>query len=109
MLNVFLFNMEDEREGHTDQTMKVLVFHNPTAVDDPVDMSVVMQGIQVLKRRGNKTKVCLLLIGLIYGLNLECPKKLKYTLKYFRNFFLKLDGAKLLQEGLNSLESKLMQ
>ena len=66
MLNVFLFNMEDERGGHTDQTMKVLVIHNPTAVDDPIDVSVVMQGIRVLKSCGNKTKVCLLLIGLMY-------------------------------------------
>ena len=63
MLFVFLCNKEDKREGHMDQTVKVLVIHNPTAVDDPIDVSVVMQGIRVLKRCGNKTKVCLMLIG----------------------------------------------
>lgn len=32
---VFLFNKEDECERHSDQTMKVLVIHNPTTKDNP--------------------------------------------------------------------------
>lgn len=102
-----LFNMEDEREGHTDQTMKVLVIHNPTAEEDPADVSIVIEGNKVLNACGNRTKACVLLMGLIYALNLEYPKKLKYTFEVFQKLFLELDGAKLLKK-VQSLKSKLM-
>ena len=48
MLLVSIFNMEDEHEGHTDQTINVLVIHIPTAKDDPVGVSVLIDGIQIL-------------------------------------------------------------
>ena len=67
--------------------MKVLVTHNPTAEKDPADVSIVIEGNQVLNTRENRTKACVSLMGLIQALNLEYPKKLKYTFEYFRNFF----------------------
>jgi len=100
--------MEDEREGHTDQTMKVLVIHNPTAEEDPADVSIVIEGNQVLNACGNRTKACMLLMGLIYALNLEYPKKLKYTFEVFQKPFLELDGEKLLKK-VQSFKSKLME
>ncbi|XP_046706194.1 uncharacterized protein LOC124386405 [Silurus meridionalis] len=70
-------NMKNDQEGQTEQTMKVLLIHNPMAEDDPVDVSIVIEGIQLISGCGYKTKACMLLIGLIYALNLEYPKKLK--------------------------------
>ena len=83
MLFVFLGNKEDKHEGHMDQTVKVLVIHNPTAVD----VSVVIEGIQVLNGCGNKTKAYLLVIGLIYDLNLAYIKMLKYTCAIFQKLY----------------------
>ncbi|KAK5602343.1 hypothetical protein CRENBAI_013347 [Crenichthys baileyi] len=59
-----------EHEDHTDQTMKVLVIHNPLAEEDPAKVSVVIEGNKVLNGCGKRTKACRLLMGLIYGLNL---------------------------------------
>ncbi|KAK3525684.1 hypothetical protein QTP70_004904 [Hemibagrus guttatus] len=50
--------------------MKVLVIHNSMAEDDLVDMTIVIEGIQVISGCGYKTKACML-IGLINALNLE--------------------------------------
>lgn len=100
--------MEDECEDHTDQTMKVIVIHNVMAEEDPAEVSLVIEGNQVLTGCGNRTKACMLLMGLIYALNLEYPKTLKNTFEVFQKLFLELDGAKLLKK-VHSLKSKLME
>ncbi|KAI5109064.1 hypothetical protein C0J45_0461, partial [Silurus meridionalis] len=100
--------MKNDQEGQTEQTMKVLLIHNPMAEDDPVDISIVIEGIQVISGCGYKTKACMLLIGLIYGLNLEYPKKLKNTFEVFQKLILELDGGKCLKK-VHSLKIKLME
>ncbi|MEQ2314010.1 hypothetical protein AMECASPLE_007698 [Ameca splendens] len=89
---------QDEHEDDTDQTIKVLVIHNPIAEEDPTDVSVVIEGNRVLNGCGNQTKACMLLMGLIYALNLEYPKMLKNTFVVFQKIFLELDTAKLLEK-----------
>lgn len=42
--------MEDKREGHTDQTMKVLVIHNPTVEEDPAKVSIVIERVWKLNQ-----------------------------------------------------------
>ncbi|KAL1274550.1 hypothetical protein QQF64_027364 [Cirrhinus molitorella] len=88
--------------------MKLVVIHNPTVEEDPADVCVVTEGTKVLNCCGNRTTACILLMGLIYALNLEYPKILKYTFKVFQKCFLKLDGAKLLKK-VQSLKPKLME
>uniref|UniRef100_A0A1A8AX33 Uncharacterized protein n=1 Tax=Nothobranchius furzeri TaxID=105023 RepID=A0A1A8AX33_NOTFU len=70
--------------------MKVIVMHNAMAEEDPSHVSIVMEG--------NRTKACVLLMGLIYALNLEYPKQLKNTFEAFQKNFLELDGTKLLKK-----------
>ncbi|KAI9545413.1 hypothetical protein NQZ68_036884 [Dissostichus eleginoides] len=98
---------EDEHENVMDQTMKVLVTHDARD-GGPADVSIVIEGDRVLTSCGNETKACALLMGFIYALNLEYPKKLKYTFEVFQKLFLELDGAKLLKK-IQSLKCKLME
>ncbi|KAI5608180.1 hypothetical protein C0J50_12301, partial [Silurus asotus] len=99
---------ENDEEGQAEQTMRVLLIHNPMADDDPVDVSIVIEGIQVISRCEYKTKACMLLMGLIYALNLEYPKKLKNTFEVFQKLFLELDGGKCLKK-VHSLKIELME
>jgi len=99
--------MEDEHENVMDQTMKVLVIHDARD-GGPADVSIVIEGDRVLTLCGNQTKACALLMGFIYALNLEYPKKLRYTFEVFQKLFLELDGAKLLKK-VQSLKCKLME
>lgn len=100
--------MEDDYGNHSDQTMKVIVIHNVMAEEDPAEVSIVIEANQVLTGCGNRTKACMLLMGLIYALNLEYPMTLKNTFKVFQKFFLELDGAKLLKK-VHNLKRKLME
>lgn len=97
--------MEDEYGDHSDQTMKVVVIHNLMAEEDLVEVSVGIVGNQVLSECENRTKECILLIGLI---NLEYPMTQKNTFEVFQKLLLELDGAKLLKK-VHSLKSKLME
>lgn len=91
-----------------DQAMKVLVVHNPMADHNPAEVRIVIEGNQVLSRCGNRTRACMLLMGLIYALNLEYPKMLKNTFEVFQKLLLELDGAKILKK-VQTLKNKLME
>ncbi|KAK2849801.1 hypothetical protein Q7C36_008584 [Tachysurus vachellii] len=68
------------------------MIHNPMAEDNPLDVTIVIEGIQMISVCVYKTKVCMLLMGLMYALNLEYHKKLKNTFEVFQNLLLDLDG-----------------
>ncbi|XP_073788000.1 uncharacterized protein [Danio rerio] len=101
-----LFHEWQECEEYTDKTMKVIVKHNVMAEED--DLSIVIEGNQVMEGCGSRTKACILLMGLIYAINIEYPKELKNTFEAFQKLFLEIDGAKLLKK-VHSLKNKLMQ
>lgn len=85
------FNIEDKHEGFMDQTMKVLLMHNPMAEEHPSDVFIVMEGHKVWNGCGSRTTAYIMLMKLMYALSLECPKKLKYTFEMFQKLFLELD------------------
>ncbi|XP_051283240.1 uncharacterized protein LOC127378444 isoform X4 [Dicentrarchus labrax] len=103
-----LDTVNEDCEDYTNQTIKVIVIHDVMAEEDPAEVAIVFEGHQVLTGCGNRTKACVLLMGLIYALNLEYPKTLKNTLEVFQKLFLELDGTKLLKK-VHSLKSKLME
>lgn len=87
--------------------MKLLVIRSSPAVEDQDDVVIVIEGIKVLNGCGNRTKACVLLMGLIYALNLEYPKKLKYTFEVFQKIILELDKTKF-RKKVSTLRSKLL-
>lgn len=104
----FVFDKADTNEGDLDQTMKVLVVQRPTDEEESGDLSIVIEGNQVLKSCRSRTHACILLMGFIYALNLEYPKKLTYTFEVFQKLFLELDCAKLLKK-IQTLKVKLLE
>ena len=70
MLLCFSFIKENDQSCQS-QTMKILLVYSQDDPVDPVDVALVIDGAEVLTKCENKTKACLLLMGLICALNLQ--------------------------------------
>ncbi|KAE8281684.1 hypothetical protein D5F01_LYC20683 [Larimichthys crocea] len=87
-------SQQDNRSDVTEHTVKVLVIHGAVG-EDPVDASIILEGVEILSGCRNTANACVLLMGLIYALNLAYPTTLRYTFEAFQKLFLELDGIKL--------------
>ncbi|KAA0723563.1 hypothetical protein E1301_Tti003322 [Triplophysa tibetana] len=67
-----------------------------------------MEGSKVLSGCGNRTTACILLMGMIYALNIEYPRNLKYSFDVFQKLFLELDGANPLKK-VQTLKRKIRE
>jgi len=63
--------------------------------DDPEDIGVLIEGVEVFSGLGDTAIACALLFGLIYSLNLSYPPELKCTFEVLQQILLKLDGQRL--------------
>lgn len=86
--------------------MKIVIVRAPYA-EDHVDVSIVLDGKEIVTGCGNTAKACTLLMGLIYNLNLAYPPKLRYTFEVFQKLFLELDAMKL-SPKVQTLKVKLL-
>ncbi|XP_056594794.1 uncharacterized protein LOC130426631 [Triplophysa dalaica] len=75
--------------------------------DHQEDISIILEGVQVMTGLGNMARACAVLLGLTYALNLTYPKKLKNTFEAFQKLLLELDVCKL-SGKLLSLKNKLL-
>lgn len=77
--------------------MGVYIIQNEGAEpgDDPEDIGVLIEGVEVLCNLGDTAIACALLFGLIYCLNLRYPPELKCTFEVLQKILLKLDGQRL--------------
>lgn len=96
-------------EDCSNHMMKITVIHPNVAQEnqDPLYMSVIIEGTEVLEDCGSVTNACLLLMGVIYAVNLSYPLKLKYTFEVFQKLFLELDILKM-SAKVQSLHKKLL-
>ncbi|XP_061838112.2 uncharacterized protein [Nerophis lumbriciformis] len=85
--------LEDSRSDVSNHILKILVVHG--ADEDPVDVSILVEGHEILPGCNSTAKACSLLMGLIYALNLAYPLTLRYTFEVFQKLMLELDGFKL--------------
>ncbi|XDV12036.1 hypothetical protein PO909_000791 [Leuciscus waleckii] len=65
------------------------------ATDDPEDVGIVLEGVEVLSGLGNVAMATAMLLGLIYSLNLTYPKELRYTFEVLLKVILELDSNNL--------------
>ncbi|MED6283163.1 hypothetical protein CHARACLAT_005957 [Characodon lateralis] len=67
-------------------------------------VGIAIEGTEVLFGVPNVTLTCAYLMGLIYGLELNYPKKLKYTSEVFQKIFLEQeDGNKTMSSKVHDL------
>ncbi|KAM7370536.1 hypothetical protein PAMP_010072 [Pampus punctatissimus] len=97
--------LEDSRSDVSNCILKILVVHGTD--EDPVDVSILVEGHEILPGCNSTAKACSLLMGLIYALNLAYPPTLRYTFEVFQKLLLELDRFKL-SPKVNALKLKLL-
>ncbi|MED6247984.1 hypothetical protein ATANTOWER_023133, partial [Ataeniobius toweri] len=97
-----LLKEEDGDGNSTDELMKIVTTRGGS---DPACAKIVLEGTEVLTYV-DIPRVCALLMGLIYALNLSYPKQLKNTFEVFQKIFLELDDLKASPKVM-SLKNKL--
>lgn len=65
------------------------------AEDDPEDVGIILEGVQVLQELKDVANACALLFGLIYVLNLSYPSDLRYTFEFIQKIIMQLDEQRL--------------
>ncbi len=78
----------------------------PDATEDPEDIGIVLEGVEVLSGLGNVALATAMLLGLIYSLNLTYPQELRYTFEVLQKIILELDSHKLSAKA-QALKTKL--
>ena len=85
------------QEDQAEQVLKICVFH--TSEEDEgasdADVSIVVEGTEVLDNCGSVAKACVLQMGIIYAMTLSYPPKIKHTFEVFQKPLLELDVLKL--------------
>ncbi|KAL6472423.1 hypothetical protein MHYP_G00186110 [Metynnis hypsauchen] len=72
------------------------------------DVGVVLEGVEVLHNLQSVSHACVMLYGLIYGLNLSYPKSLKRTFEVYQKILMDLDSTRL-SPKVQALKIKLLQ
>uniref|UniRef100_A0AAQ6AI23 Sterile alpha motif domain-containing 3-like n=1 Tax=Amphiprion ocellaris TaxID=80972 RepID=A0AAQ6AI23_AMPOC len=103
---LFLDCQADSFEDVWQHNMKIAVV-GASYAEDPVDVSLILDGKEVVTGCGNTAKACTLLMGLIYFLSLAYPPTLRYTFEVFQKLFLDLDAIKL-SPKVQTLKMKLL-
>uniref|UniRef100_A0A669BNG4 Uncharacterized protein n=1 Tax=Oreochromis niloticus TaxID=8128 RepID=A0A669BNG4_ORENI len=102
-------NTEANTEAMEQTVMGVYVIHQEAAEpgDDPENIGVLIEGVEVLTGLRSIAIACALLFGLIYCLNLSYPPELKCTFEVLQKIIMKLDGQRLSSKA-QFLKNKLM-
>uniref|UniRef100_A0A3Q3EEI5 Sterile alpha motif domain containing 3 n=1 Tax=Labrus bergylta TaxID=56723 RepID=A0A3Q3EEI5_9LABR len=63
--------------------------------DNPDDVGIILEGVQVLDDLGNVPFAVAMLFALVYALNLSYPSELRYTCEALQKIIMELDGNRL--------------
>ncbi|CAB1455963.1 unnamed protein product [Pleuronectes platessa] len=70
--------------------------------EPPEDISIVIEGVEVLSGLNSVASACALLLGYIYAINLAYPKQLHYTFEALQKIIMQLDHHKMSQKDTES-------
>ena len=81
------------RISETDVPLGIFVTkENSAERESPTDVSIIVEGVEVLSGVSDMATACSLLFGVIYAMNLSYPKELKYIFEVIQKVFMELDS-----------------
>ncbi|KAG1948923.1 hypothetical protein F2P79_011815 [Pimephales promelas] len=96
---------EAEREFEK-TTMAFFVIRESDALSRVLDISIAIEGVEVLKELPTVACACAMMFGLVYALNLKYPEGLKYTFEAFQIIIMDIE-SKQMSRRVQNLSSKL--
>ena len=108
LLSVLQVVQKDEAETElAATTMGVFVLReNQGPLCEPVDIGIIIDGVEVLSDQSSVASACAVLFGLIYALDLKYPEELKYSLEFFQKIIMNIESKNMSKRVLN-LSAKL--
>ncbi|XP_055085880.1 uncharacterized protein LOC117388188 isoform X2 [Periophthalmus magnuspinnatus] len=76
--------------------------------EDPEDVGIIIEGVSVLQDLREVATAFPLLFGLMYVLNLNYPRDLKYTFEFYQKVLMELDNKKM-SNKIQILKNKLLE
>ncbi|XP_034062646.1 dynamin-like isoform X2 [Gymnodraco acuticeps] len=67
--------------------------------DDPENVGIILEGLEVLDELGNVSFAVAMMFALVYALNLSYPPELKFTFEALQKIMMELDGNRLSTKG----------
>lgn len=84
------------------------VIRESDALSRALDISIVIDGVEILNELPSVACACAMMFGIIYALNLKYPEGLKYTFEAFQKVIMDIESKKMSQRVQN-LSSKLQE
>ncbi|XP_034082598.1 dynamin-like isoform X2 [Gymnodraco acuticeps] len=67
--------------------------------DDPENVGIILEGLEVLDELGNVSFAVAMMFALVYALNLSYPPELKFSFETLQKIMMELDGNRLSTKG----------
>uniref|UniRef100_A0A8B9RBM8 Uncharacterized protein n=1 Tax=Astyanax mexicanus TaxID=7994 RepID=A0A8B9RBM8_ASTMX len=97
---------ENEAQELDQSAMSIVVAKNDDSHPPTKDVTIFIEGTQVLSQLPSVATAFVMLFGLIYALNLKYPKKLQFTFEFVQKVLMELE-AKTMSPKVNRLSAQL--
>lgn len=99
---------KDEAESELAKTtMGLFVLHEKQSpLCEPVEIGIIIDGVEVLSELSSVASACAMLFGLIYSLDLKYPDELKYSFETFQKIVMDIESRKM-SKRVQNLAAKL--
>ncbi len=85
--------------------MAFFVIRESDALSRALDISIVIDGVEVLNELPSVACACAMMFGLIYALNLKYPEGLKYTFEAFQKIIMDIESKQMSRRVQNLSQS----
>ncbi|KAJ8364926.1 hypothetical protein SKAU_G00137570 [Synaphobranchus kaupii] len=74
---------------------------------EPVEIGIIIDGVEVLSELSSVASACAMLFGLIYSLDLKYPDELKYSFETFQKIVMDIESRKMSKRVVQKDEAEL--
>ncbi|KAK0130576.1 hypothetical protein N1851_035191 [Merluccius polli] len=107
LIKEYLVVQKEEAKAELENAaMAIFVLRDDDALSPPMDIGLVVDGVEVLNDLSSIASSCAMLFGLTYALNLSYPVELKYTFETFQKIIMDIESRQM-SRRIQNLSAKL--